>query len=195
MRCKLCGKRRHLAPNNADVGRRAGASVAARQSAGRSRENSAADGSSGIRNITRPTKCLYAIYGSQQNWEKAETLLKLWVANNPKESSPVLRLAAFYYGRKQPDDAEKTLNSLLDRRDQFPQADLLVGDFHALIRNPEKALADYQRGESRDHEPASRFTRSGWRAHWPALGRRRRSDQGRGCHPGEGSQEPVRAAR
>ncbi len=95
---------------------------------------------------------LYAIYASQKNWDQAEALLKLWGANNPTESSPVLRLAAFYYARKQPDDAEKTLNSLLDRRAQFPQADLLVGDFHALIRNPEKALADFQRGESRDHE-------------------------------------------
>ncbi len=93
---------------------------------------------------------LYAIYASQQNWEKAEALLKLWGANNPKESNPVLRLAAFYYGRKQPDDGEKTLNSLLGRRAQFPQADLLVGDFHALIHAPEKALADYQRGEARD---------------------------------------------
>jgi len=89
---------------------------------------------------------LYAIYGSQQNWEKAEALLKLWIAKNPKESGPVLRLAAFYYGRKQPADADKTLNSMLDQRAQFPQADLLVGDFHALIHNPEKALADYQRG-------------------------------------------------
>jgi tetratricopeptide (TPR) repeat protein len=95
---------------------------------------------------------LYVIYGSRQDWEKAEGILKLWGANNPKDSGPVLRLAAFYYARKQPEDAEKTLNSLLERRAQFPQADLLVGDFHALTRNPEKALADYQRGESRDHE-------------------------------------------
>ena len=51
---------------------------------------------------------LYSIYGSQQNWEKAEALLKLWIANNPKDSNPVLRLAAFYYARKQPDDGEKT---------------------------------------------------------------------------------------
>jgi tetratricopeptide (TPR) repeat protein len=93
---------------------------------------------------------LYSIAISQQNWAKAESILKLWGANNPKESNPVLRLAAFYYGRKQPDDGEKTLNSLVDRRAQFPQADLLVGDFHALIRNPEKAMEDYRRGESRD---------------------------------------------
>jgi len=95
---------------------------------------------------------LYAVYGTQQNWDKAEALLKLWSANNPKESNPVLRLAAFYYARRRPDEGEKTLTSLLDRRAQFPQADLLVGDFHALIRNPQKALADYQRGQSRDHE-------------------------------------------
>ncbi len=95
---------------------------------------------------------LYAIYASQQNWEKAEALLKSWVANNPKESSPILRLASFYYARKQPENAEKTLDSLLDRRAQFPQADLLVGDFHSLTRNLDKALADYQRGESKDHE-------------------------------------------
>jgi tetratricopeptide (TPR) repeat protein len=93
---------------------------------------------------------LYAIYGSQQNWEKAEALLKLWSANNPQEPNPILRLAAFYYARKQPDEAEKTLDSLLNARDRFPQADLLAGDFHAMIHNPEKALADYRRGESRD---------------------------------------------
>ncbi len=93
---------------------------------------------------------LYAIYGSQQNFEKAEKLLRLWIANNPKDANPVLRLAAFYYTRKQPDDAEKILNFLLEHRDRFPQADLEVGDFHALSRNQEKALADYQRGATRD---------------------------------------------
>jgi tetratricopeptide (TPR) repeat protein len=95
---------------------------------------------------------LYGDYVAQQSWDKAEELLKLWGAKNPKESGPILRLAAFYYGRKQPDEAEKVMNTLLDRRADFPQADLLVGDFHGLTRNLEKALADYRRGESRDHE-------------------------------------------
>ena len=72
---------------------------------------------------------LYAIYGSQKKWDQAEALLKLWGANNPAESNPILRLAAFYYARRQPEDAEKTLNSLLDRRAQFPQADLTGGRF------------------------------------------------------------------
>lgn len=93
---------------------------------------------------------LYAIYTSQQNWDKAEALLKQWGANNPKESGPILRLAAFYYARKQPENGEKTLDTMLNARDRFPQADLLVGDFHAVTRNLDRALADYQRGESRD---------------------------------------------
>jgi tetratricopeptide (TPR) repeat protein len=95
---------------------------------------------------------LYNYYGAQQSWDKAEELLKLWAAKNPKESGPILRLAAFYFGRQQPDEAEQVLKTLLDRRADFPQADLLVGDFHGLARNPEKALEDYRRGESRDHE-------------------------------------------
>ncbi len=94
---------------------------------------------------------LYALYLSQQNWGKAESILKTWAAKNPDQSAPVLRLASFYYARKQADDIEKTLDSLLNHRDRFPQADLLVGDFHLVTREPEKALADYQRGESRDH--------------------------------------------
>ncbi len=97
-------------------------------------------------------EALFRYYATQQSWDKAEALLKLWVAKNPKESGPLLRLAAFYYGRKQPDDAEKVLKSIVDRPADFPQADLLVGDFHALARNQEKALEDYRRGESRDHE-------------------------------------------
>ncbi|HMD47912.1 MAG TPA: tetratricopeptide repeat protein [Bryobacteraceae bacterium] len=97
-------------------------------------------------------EALFNYYAAQQSWDKAEALLKLWAAKNPKDSGPLLRMAAFYYGRKQPDDAEKVLKSIVDRPADFPQADMLVGDFHALARNPEKALEDYRRGESRDHE-------------------------------------------
>jgi tetratricopeptide (TPR) repeat protein len=95
---------------------------------------------------------LYAYYRATQTWGKAEELLKLWAAKNPNDSAPILRLAAFYYGRKQPDQGEKILKTLVDRPADFPHADLLLGDFHDLTHNPEKALEDYQRGESRDHE-------------------------------------------
>ena len=95
---------------------------------------------------------LYAYYAAQQNWDQAEALLKLWGAKNPKESAPILRLAAFYYSRQKPADAEQLLQSMANRPADFPHVDLQVGDFHALTRNAEKALADYQRGETRDKE-------------------------------------------
>jgi tetratricopeptide (TPR) repeat protein len=93
---------------------------------------------------------LYAYYTAKQSWDKAEELLKLWAAKSPKDPQPALRLAGFYYGRKQPDEAEKVLKNVLDRPGDFPQADLLVGDFHGLTHNMDTALADYRRGESRD---------------------------------------------
>ncbi|MGA2882808.1 MAG: tetratricopeptide repeat protein [Bryobacteraceae bacterium] len=139
-----------IAPNNAEVGSGL-AQALLRANQPEEAEKTALQTMQRHRQFDPIYEVLFAMYASQQNWEKAEALLKTWAANNPKASNPVLRLAAFYYGRKQPDDGEKTLNSLLDRRAQFPQADLLVGDFHVLIRNPEKALADYQRGEARDH--------------------------------------------
>ncbi|HUA19928.1 MAG TPA: tetratricopeptide repeat protein [Bryobacteraceae bacterium] len=93
---------------------------------------------------------LYSYYVAQRNGEKLEALLKSWSTQNPKSPVPILRLAAYYYAQKKPDEGERTLNTLLDRRAEFPDADLLVGDFHAASRDWDKALADYQRGESRD---------------------------------------------
>jgi len=139
-----------IAPNNAEV---AGALAEAllRDNQPDEAEKTARQAAQQHPNYDPAYEVLFSLSVSKQNWEKAEADLKLWSANNPKESTPILRLAAFYYARKQPADAEKTLNSLLDRRDQFPQADLLVGDFHALVHNSEKALEDYQRGEARDY--------------------------------------------
>jgi tetratricopeptide (TPR) repeat protein len=100
--------------------------------------------------FTAGYELLYSYYAAQQNWEKFEALLKLWIANNPRDPALILRLAAYYYRQGKPGDAEKTLHTLLDRRTDFPQADLMAGDFHAVTHNWDLALADYQRGESRD---------------------------------------------
>src|ERR1700730_9725370 len=103
-----------------------------------------------------PYELLYAFYGSHSRTQDPEALLKLWIANSPNDSTPVLRLAAQYYRQQKTEDAEKMLDSLLHRQPAVPQADLLVGDFHTASHNWRKALADYQRGKSRDRaqEPA-----------------------------------------
>jgi tetratricopeptide (TPR) repeat protein len=140
-----------LAPNNAD------AAVGLSQAL--FRDNQPEEGERTARQaverhpqLASAYEILYSYYGAQQSWDKAEELLKLWVAKNPKDSGPLLRLAAFYYSRRKPEEAEQILRSILDRRSAFPQADLQVGDFHALARKPEQALEDYRRGESKDRQ-------------------------------------------
>ncbi len=93
---------------------------------------------------------LYVQYVRGKRWAEAEDLLKQRIASNPKDAGAVLQLAGFYFGRQHPDESEKLINSLLERRDTFPQADLLAGDFHTLTRSRDKALADYERGLARD---------------------------------------------
>jgi len=100
---------------------------------------------------------LYSLYVAQQRWADAEALLKQEVGANPKDSGATIRLAAFYYARHQPDQAEQTVNSLLARRNLVPQADMLVGDFHAMTRNWEKAATDYQRGITMDKTRANLY--------------------------------------
>lgn len=97
-----------------------------------------------------PYELLYAFYMSQGRTQDGEALLKSWIANSPNDSGPVLRLAAQDYRQEKPEEAEKMLDALVERQPPLPQVDLLVGDFHALVHNWQKALADYQRGQSRD---------------------------------------------
>lgn len=93
---------------------------------------------------------LYAFLMRQGRQQDGEALLKSWITNSPNDTAPVLRLAAQYYREQKPDQAENVLNALVQHQAAIPDADLLVGDFHTLIRNWQKALADYQRGQSRD---------------------------------------------
>ncbi|HYK18426.1 MAG TPA: tetratricopeptide repeat protein [Bryobacteraceae bacterium] len=89
-------------------------------------------------------------YVLEKRWDDGEALLKLRIANQPKDPSPIVRLAAFYVGRQRRDQADKVIDSMVAKHDIFPEADLLAGDFHAMVRASEKALEDYQRGLKRD---------------------------------------------
>lgn len=93
---------------------------------------------------------LYAQYQSQHRDADLLALLSSWKANNPNDPTPFLRLAAYYNKQQKSSDAENILAELLQRRATIPRVDLIVGDFHAGIGNREKALADYERGQSLD---------------------------------------------
>lgn len=97
-----------------------------------------------------PYELLYSFLLRQGRQQDGEALLKLWTANTPNDPTPVFRLAAQYYREQKREEAEKLLNGLVAHQTAIPQVDLQVGDFHMLIRDWDKALADYRRGESRD---------------------------------------------
>jgi tetratricopeptide (TPR) repeat protein len=102
------------------------------------------------RKYTPAYELLYSLYSKQGRSADTEALLKTWITNDPQGSQPVLRLAVFYHQQNRTDDSERALNSLLQRRQASTQANVLVGDFHAMLHDTEKALADYQRGVAAD---------------------------------------------
>lgn len=100
---------------------------------------------------------LFKLYSDENRSNDIEALLKSWAASNPTNSVPVLRLAWSYWRQQRRDEAEKTLSTLTQRRNVFPNADLQVGDFHALMGDGTKAIADYQNGLSNDPKNATTY--------------------------------------
>lgn len=93
---------------------------------------------------------LYRFYMEENRAQDAEALLKSWQAGDPKNPTPVLRLAYFYFREQKRDQSEQTLSILTQRRDVYPDAYLLAGDFHSLVHDTAKAVADYRNGLSGD---------------------------------------------
>ena len=78
-----------------------------------------------------------------------ERLFRAEMARGRSAPGMVNRVNRFRF-RQKPGEAEKLIDSLVARQSAFPDADLRAGDFHAAMRSFDKALADYQRGLSRD---------------------------------------------
>ena len=85
-------------------------------------------------------------YRAAGKLEDAENILKLKVANNPKQAAFILELAGFYAESAKPAEMQATLQKLLDNPHDFPDAHLFVGDFYATIRKPDNALTEYEEG-------------------------------------------------
>ncbi len=93
---------------------------------------------------------LYMQYVRRNRIAEAEDILKLKILNNPARADFRFQLAAHYYaGRKRP-EMLGVLKGLLDNQKQFTNAQLLVGDFYARIREFEEAILHYREGERGD---------------------------------------------
>jgi tetratricopeptide (TPR) repeat protein len=90
---------------------------------------------------------LYNFYSMAGRATDAENIAKLKVANNPKRASYRIELAADYARVKNTAAMQATLQTLLDNPKDFPDAQLLVGDFYLAQNDYARAIQYYQAAE------------------------------------------------
>ena len=93
---------------------------------------------------------MYAQYMDSNRLAKAENILKLKVASNPKNSSFMIQLCQHYWrvGRQQ--EVEGLLQTFTANLHDFPEARLDAGDFYARVRSWEEAIRQYRAGIEQD---------------------------------------------
>jgi tetratricopeptide (TPR) repeat protein len=92
---------------------------------------------------------LFLQYMRERRLPDAERILKAKLENNPKVPDPYLQLAAHYYSVKQRPEMDAVLNRLISKQQEFPKAEMMVGDFFMRIRDLDGALQHYQQGVKR----------------------------------------------
>jgi predicted Zn-dependent protease len=102
-----------------------------------------------------PYELLYSFYAAKRREADIVTLLKLWMANDPNNSVPVLRLAGHYYRQQQAADAENLLSSLLQRRAGIPPAGPARGRFPRRCGQSGKSARRLSGGQSLDRAHAA----------------------------------------
>lgn len=117
--------------------------------------NQTAEGLEVAEGLIRREKAFGAAYGflfdeyrSLSRPDEAENILKLRIANNPKQAEPLLQLARYFNAERKQTAVEATIQRLLDHPSDFPDRFLVAGDFYSRIGQPEKAFQLYQKGVS-----------------------------------------------
>jgi tetratricopeptide (TPR) repeat protein len=93
---------------------------------------------------------LFLQYMRAKRLPDAERILKSKVENNPKVADPYLQLAAHYYSLKQRPEMMSALQRLSSNQTDFPQGELMVGDFFLRIRDLDAAATHYEEGAKRN---------------------------------------------
>ncbi|MBY0502802.1 MAG: tetratricopeptide repeat protein [Bryobacteraceae bacterium] len=89
---------------------------------------------------------LYTRLSQQKRLDEAEALLKLQVANEPKNVSHYLQLAAHYFVINRRDEMQNTLNQIINDPKTFPNRHLAVGEFFFRIKDLDNAIRQFELG-------------------------------------------------
>lgn len=94
---------------------------------------------------------LFMFYLRSRRFEDADRVMRSKVDNNPKIADNHVQLAAHYFSLNDREKMKGALGRLLENRKDFPNANLLVGDFYLRVRDNDLALQNYQEGLK--HQP------------------------------------------
>ena len=89
---------------------------------------------------------LYRHYMSKGQTSEAEAVVRAKCDHNPGQAQYIIELASHYLRMHQPDRVSATLQSMLARGSEFPQARLYAGDFYAQAHDWSEALEMYRVG-------------------------------------------------
>jgi len=93
---------------------------------------------------------LYRRYLADHRLADAERLLETRISNNPKDPAALLQLAVFYSGTGRRPEMTATLQRVIDRPRDFPEARLQVGDFYSKLQEWDEAIRQYEAGAKED---------------------------------------------
>jgi tetratricopeptide (TPR) repeat protein len=91
---------------------------------------------------------LAAQYIRDKRLAEAEQVLKLKIANMPKDAAARVQLASFYQQQQREPEMSQALRAILSDPKDFPEGHAIVGDFYASIQKPAEALREYNSGLS-----------------------------------------------
>lgn len=103
---------------------------------------------------------LFEQYVTAKRSQEAEDILRLKVANNPKQEDYLLELARYYAVASKPAEMSSTLQKLLDDSADFPDSRMRVGTFYSSLGKPEEALRMFQEGAKVDPKRADEYRKS-----------------------------------
>jgi tetratricopeptide (TPR) repeat protein len=87
---------------------------------------------------------LYTFYFDANRVADAENILKLKVANNPKQADYVVQLAGHYARLQKTTEVTAALQKLLDDPKDFPNAQIRIGDFYLAEKDYPEAIRYYE---------------------------------------------------
>jgi tetratricopeptide (TPR) repeat protein len=99
---------------------------------------------------------LFEQYHAAHKEQDAEDILKLKVANNPKQGDFLLELARYYAATSKAAEMNATLQRMLDHSPDFPNSRMRVGDFYSSLGRLDEAARLYQEGlAAKPKDPSS----------------------------------------